>query len=70
MTTPRAQISALTPDLLLTVVSGEFQIGSQYHFHLETQTCIVTPEEDGVSVISTTQYMDAGVMRRDISYLI
>ena len=52
------------------VVSGEFQIGSQYHFHLETQTCIVTPEEDGVSVISTTQYMDAGVMRRDISYLI
>ena len=41
------------------IVAGEFEIGSQYHFHLETQTCIVTPEEDGVQVISTTQYMDA-----------
>ena len=40
-------------------VTGEFEIGSQYHFHLETQTCIVTPEEDGVRAISTTQYMDA-----------
>ena len=40
-------------------VKGEFEIGSQYHFHLETQTCIVTPEEDGVRVTSTTQYMDA-----------
>ena len=40
-------------------ITGEFEIGSQYHFHLETQTCIVTPEEDGFRVISTTQYMDA-----------
>ena len=40
-------------------VTGEFQIGSQYHFHLETQTCVVTPEEDGVRVVSSTQYMDA-----------
>ena len=40
------------------VVTGEVQFGSQYHFHIETQTCVVTPEEDGVRVISTTQYMD------------
>ena len=24
-------------------VSGEFEIGSQYHFHLETQSVIVRP---------------------------
>ena len=36
-------------------VTGEFQIGSQYHFHLETQTCIVKPEEDGLTVSSSTQ---------------
>ena len=39
-------------------VTGEFQIGSQYHFHLETQTCIVKPEEDGFTVSSSTQYVD------------
>ena len=42
-------------DVGANVVSGEFQIGSQYHFHLETQTCLVIPEEDGVKVISSTQ---------------
>ena len=40
-------------------VSGEFESGSQYHFHLETQTCVVIPEEDGVRLVSTTQYMDS-----------
>ena len=39
-------------------VTGEFQIGSQYHFHLETQTCIVKPEEDGFTVSSSTQWVD------------
>ena len=27
-------------------VSGEFEIGSQYHFHMETQSVIVRPVED------------------------
>ena len=37
------------------VVTGEVQFGSQYHFHIETQTFLVTLEKDGVRVISTTQ---------------
>ena len=32
--------------------------GTQYHFHLETQTCIAKPEEDGMTVSSSTQYVD------------
>jgi len=28
-------------------VQGEFEIGSQYHFHMETQSCIVKPTENG-----------------------
>ena len=37
------------------VVTGEVQFGSQYHFHIETQTFLVILEKDGVRVISTTQ---------------
>ena len=27
-------------------VSGEFEVGSQYHFHMEPQSVIVRPVED------------------------
>jgi xanthine dehydrogenase molybdopterin-binding subunit B len=33
-------------DADLVKVSGEFEIGSQYHFHMETQSVIVRPVED------------------------
>ncbi|TRY76734.1 hypothetical protein TCAL_11871 [Tigriopus californicus] len=43
----------------LRSVQGEFEIGSQYHFHMETQSCIVRPIEEGqFEVFSATQHMD------------
>jgi len=41
------------------VISGEFESGAQYHFHLETQTCICRPIEDGLDVICASQNVDA-----------
>ena len=37
------------------VIQGRFRMGSQYHFHMETQTCIVTPVEDGFDVDIASQ---------------
>lgn len=37
------------------VVQGRFRMGSQYHFHMETQTCIVSPMEDGFDVAVASQ---------------
>ena len=31
-------------------VEGSFSCGSQYHFHMETQNCIVTPKENGTEL--------------------
>ena len=37
------------------VIEGRFRMGSQYHFHMETQTCIVTPMEDGFDLEIASQ---------------
>ena len=37
------------------LVQGRFRMGSQYHFHMETQACIVTPIEDGFDLEITSQ---------------
>ncbi|XP_059083877.1 uncharacterized protein LOC131881124 isoform X2 [Tigriopus californicus] len=43
----------------LTEINGEFEIGGQYHFHMELQSCIVRPIENGeFDIMSTTQAMD------------
>ncbi|XP_066141648.1 uncharacterized protein [Euwallacea fornicatus] len=40
-------------------IKGQCYINSQYHFHMETQSCVVVPTEDGLNVFAGTQWMDA-----------
>ena len=37
---------AVSKEADLKVVEGEVEIGSQYHFYMETLACIVRPIED------------------------
>lgn len=39
-------------------VKGEFAMGGQYHFQMETQIAICHPKEDGMDVYSSTQWVD------------
>nr|QLI62141.1 aldehyde oxidase 10 [Streltzoviella insularis] len=40
------------------VVNGDFKMDTQYHYYMETQTCVVKPTEDGMEVYSSTQWLD------------
>nr|CAD7197904.1 unnamed protein product [Timema douglasi] len=40
------------------VIKGSFDLGSQYHYTMETQTCLCVPIEDGMDVYPATQWMD------------
>ena len=40
------------------VIKGSFDIGSQYHYTMETQSCVCVPVEDGMDVYPATQWMD------------
>jgi xanthine dehydrogenase/oxidase len=40
------------------VIKGTFDIYHQYHFHMETQCCSVVPNENGLDVYPSSQWMD------------
>ncbi|KAJ3639854.1 hypothetical protein Zmor_003189 [Zophobas morio] len=40
------------------VVKGSFDIYQQYHFHMENQCCQAIPEDKGLLVYASTQWMD------------
>ncbi|XP_048511551.1 indole-3-acetaldehyde oxidase-like isoform X3 [Athalia rosae] len=40
------------------VIRGEFSCGSQYHYTMETQSCVCVPLEDGIDVFTSTQGVD------------
>jgi len=41
------------------VIKGVFQCNQgQYHYTMETQSCVCIPAEDGMNVYPTSQWMD------------
>ncbi|RUS82188.1 hypothetical protein EGW08_010070, partial [Elysia chlorotica] len=40
------------------IVEGTVEMGSQYHFYLETQVCLAVPSEDGIDMYVATQSSD------------
>ena len=40
-------------------IKGTYEATGQYHFTLETQTCVCVPIEDGMDIYSSTQWIDA-----------
>lgn len=39
-------------------IKGHMEQGFQYHYTMETQTCVVVPIEDGLDVYSSSQWID------------
>lgn len=38
-------------------VKGEVEMGPQYHFTMEPQSCVCSPTEDGINIFASTQWM-------------
>ncbi|XP_024217422.1 uncharacterized protein [Halyomorpha halys] len=38
-------------------VEGEVEMGPQYHFTMEPQSCLCNPTEDGINIFASTQWM-------------
>lgn len=43
---------------LIYQITDSLELGSQYHFTMETQSCFCIPTDDGLQVYSSTQWMD------------
>ncbi|XP_055703921.1 aldehyde oxidase 3-like [Phlebotomus papatasi] len=43
---------------LINNVQGFFVCGPQYHYHMETQTTLAVPTEDGMDIYASTQWID------------
>ena len=40
-------------------ITGKIECGKQYHFHMETQSCLCSPTDDGgMDVLASTQWLD------------
>ncbi|XP_073971381.1 uncharacterized protein isoform X1 [Rhodnius prolixus] len=39
-------------------IKGEYEMGPQYHFTMETQCCLCVPTDEGLNIYSATQWMD------------
>nr|QLI62139.1 aldehyde oxidase 8 [Streltzoviella insularis] len=45
-------------DNVKKVIKGIYEIESQYHYYMETMTCVVVPVDKGLEVYNSTQWMD------------
>lgn len=41
------------------IIRGTMEMGTQYHYTMETHVAICVPIEDGIDVYSSTQWIDA-----------
>lgn len=51
-------MSSTIPATVAKVVKGEFSVGSQYHYPMETMVCVCNPTEDGgLDVYCASQWL-------------
>ncbi|XP_008544021.1 uncharacterized protein LOC103568824 isoform X1 [Microplitis demolitor] len=43
---------------IVHVIKGDLEMGGQYHYTMEPQSCVCVPTEDGIDVYPTSQFID------------
>ncbi|BET01356.1 2 iron, 2 sulfur cluster Hypothetical protein [Nesidiocoris tenuis] len=55
---PQAQIAPTkTPGPVEYKINGEIELGGQYHFTMELQSCLAVPTDNGIQVFPASQWM-------------